>query len=572
MNEWLKKILEQLKQIWSKWTTLQKGIFFGSIAVVLLAIILLVIFSAQPSMVPLIGSPVDDDEERSRITTRLDQEIPGKYRVAPDNRIMVTDQKTARKMRTILVREDLIPEETDPWEIFDVERWTITDFERKINVRRAVEKSMEQHLLALEDIDAVKVEIDLPEESLFIEDEKPFTASVIITPKPGSDLTQNRQKIEGIEKLIMLAKSGLTHDTIVITDNYGTRLNDYEGLRELDKLNLTKRQLRLKQEKELEYKHEILRALQTIYRPDRVTIPKMEIDLDFSEEKSTSHEITPVVIVEDNPDTPFSEREVQESVLISQEHIAENFEGTGYNPEGPPGSEGQTPPQYQDLSNLVGKYDHTTQRQNFDVNRTDKERIERPWDFGKITVGIALDGYWEIVYDKNGNPVFEEENNTKIKRIYHPVPDEELKTVESLIKGALGYNASRGDKVTVEHFKFDRRAEFEKEDQKALQGRYIAQTIFWICVGLGAIILSGVLFRMLSKYLERKRREKEEELARQHQAMREAALKSAEEQGMDVELTVEERARMEMQENAINMAREHPEDVAQLIRTWLMEE
>jgi flagellar M-ring protein FliF len=54
--------------------------------------------------------------------------------------------------------------------------------------------------------------------------------------------------------------------------------------------------------------------------------------------------------------------------------------------------------------------------------------------------------------------------------------------------------------------------------------------------------------------------------------MREAALKSAEEQGMDVELSVEERARMEVQENAINMAREHPEDVAQLIRTWLMEE
>jgi len=54
--------------------------------------------------------------------------------------------------------------------------------------------------------------------------------------------------------------------------------------------------------------------------------------------------------------------------------------------------------------------------------------------------------------------------------------------------------------------------------------------------------------------------------------MREAALRSAEEEGTEVEMSVEERARLEMQENAINMAREHPEDVAQLIRTWLMEE
>jgi flagellar M-ring protein FliF len=77
---------------------------------------------------------------------------------------------------------------------------------------------------------------------------------------------------------------------------------------------------------------------------------------------------------------------------------------------------------------------------------------------------------------------------------------------------------------------------------------------------------------LIAKELERRRRLREEELARQHQAMREAALRTAEEQGVDVELSVEDRARLEMQENASNMAREHPEDVAQLIRTWLVEE
>ena len=41
---------------------------------------------------------------------------------------------------------------------------------------------------------------------------------------------------------------------------------------------------------------------------------------------------------------------------------------------------------------------------------------------------------------------------------------------------------------------------------------------------------------------------------------------------MEVTLSVEERRRAELQENAIAMAKEHPEDVAMLIRTWLMEE
>ena len=88
-----------------------------------------------------------------------------------------------------------------------------------------------------------------------------------------------------------------------------------------------------------------------------------------------------------------------------------------------------------------------------------------------------------------------------------------------------------------------------------------------------AIVLIGfILFRIISRELERRRRLREEELLRQQQAAREAALWEAKEDGMDVTMSVEETRRMELQENAINMAKEHPEDVALLIRTWLMEE
>ena len=61
-------------------------------------------------------------------------------------------------------------------------------------------------------------------------------------------------------------------------------------------------------------------------------------------------------------------------------------------------------------------------------------------------------------------------------------------------------------------------------------------------------------------------------MARQHQLAREMALKNAEEEGAQIEMSIEDRARLEMQENAINLAREHPEDVASLIRTWLSDE
>ena len=59
---------------------------------------------------------------------------------------------------------------------------------------------------------------------------------------------------------------------------------------------------------------------------------------------------------------------------------------------------------------------------------------------------------------------------------------------------------------------------------------------------------------------------------RQAQLERERILRDAETSNNVVAITVDERKRLELQENAINVAREHPEDVALLIRTWLMEE
>ena len=63
-----------------------------------------------------------------------------------------------------------------------------------------------------------------------------------------------------------------------------------------------------------------------------------------------------------------------------------------------------------------------------------------------------------------------------------------------------------------------------------------------------------------------------QEEALQQQLEREKVLWESEQAGMEVTMSVEERRRAELQENAISMAKDHPEDVAMLIRTWLMEE
>lgn len=569
MNEWFKKLVEQVKTIWGKLTATQKIILFSVLGVAIAAIVLIIAFSASPSMVPLLGTPIKDDTYMSRITSRLDEEGV-RYQVRPDKVIMVPDEQTARRMRAILIREDLIPPKTDPWAIFDVERWTITDFERDVNLQRAITKSLEQHILALDDIDAVSVNLVVPKKELFTEDQNPVTASVIITPKPGSDFTQNRKKIEGVVKLIKYAVAGLKDDNIVITDENGIQLNDFKDLRDVDRLDIAKREIKIKTDLERQYQGEIMKSLRAIFGEDRVQIVKLDINLDMSKETVKTEEHFPVTMKKDNPRTPYDETKVVPSITLSKQTTNESFQGTGFNPEGPPGQEGQTPPAYKDLSNLVGKYSKNSVTQNEVVNTKNTVEEKSPWAIKRLTVAVAIDGIWKKKYDDKGQVVVNPDGS--IKREYVPISAEDLKKATALVKDAIGYDRDRGDSVTVEGLQFDRAKQFEQEDAQFRKQMQVKRTIITIIIALGVLFLAAIIYRFISKEIERRRRLREEELARQHQAMREAALRSAEEQGVEVELSIEERARLEMQENAINMAREHPEDVAQLIRTWLMEE
>ena len=571
MNEFLQKTVTQIKNLWGKLSLVQKIILISVVAVAILGLVLLVNFSSSPSMVPLITAPITDQEKLNQISVRLDEEgVP--HTITEEGRVFVEDQRTAQRMVTVLMREDLIPQEASPWDVFKMDRWSVTDFERNVNLRQAITQNMEQHIEALQDVDSAQVTLVLPENALFQEDQNPVTASVIITPTPGSDITENRKKIEGIEKLVMFAVEGLEKDNIVISNQSGVVLNDFANLAEFDRLELSKRQLEQKARLENKYKSQIFSELSQIFGAKRVSVLKVDISLDFRKETVETEEHFPVTTVPDNPNTPFSEREYVLSIPRSKEIVNEEFKGTGFNPEGPPGQEGQTPPAYKDLDNLVGEYKNNSEIVNEEVNTRNIYQEKSPWVIERITVGVAIDGIWEKKYNKNGTVQIDDEG--RIVREYTPVEEESLAKAQTLVEHAVGYKRERGDSVTVQHLQFDRSSQFEEEDEKYRRQKRVQQILLYSILGIAIIIVAFVVFRLISREIERRRRLREEELARQHQMAREAALRSAEEEeeGMEVGMSVEERARMEMQENAINMAREHPEDVAQLIRTWLAEE
>jgi flagellar M-ring protein FliF len=124
----------------------------------------------------------------------------------------------------------------------------------------------------------------------------------------------------------------------------------------------------------------------------------------------------------------------------------------------------------------------------------------------------------------------------------------------------------------VHNVQIDRTKQFAEEDTAYFRQKQMQTTIVVFLSGMVILLIGFILFRTISREMERRRQLAEEERSRREQALRDQALMQAEEEGMDVSISVEERTRMELQENVANMAKEHPEDVAQLIRTWLLEE
>jgi flagellar M-ring protein FliF len=566
--DWLRKLITQIGALWGKWSLIQRIILIGIAAMVVVGIAAMVSVSSSPTMVPVIDAPIRDDADRDRIITRLNEEGI-KTSVTADGVVLVPDEKTAQRMRAVLIREDLIPTGTDPWAIFDRDRWTITDFERNVNLRRAITQMVTEHIQALDDVDKANVTIVAPEDRLFAAEQNPVTASVIITPKPGSDIVMNRKKIEGIQKLLKFAVEGLKDDSITITDQTGLVLNDFAGLAEWDRLTRIEREQKIIQQQEAKYRALILQALQKTYTEDRVRDLNIKIGMDMSQKAISTEEFFPITIKPRTPGLAYDDSQLVESVTRSKATASTAWEGTGFNPEGPAGVEGQTPPVYKDMSNLYGKVTQETEKINEEINsrRTQEERSPT---IDRVTVSVNIDGTWKWKRDEKKNPVLGPDGS--IEREYTPVSPEDLRATQALIQGAINYSAARGDMVTVQNIQFDRTKQFHDEDDAYFRQKQIQTTILVFLVGLAILLVAFILFRTISREIERRRRLEAEERARREEALRQQALIQAEEEGMDVSISVEERTRMELMETVANMAKEHPEDCAQLIRTWLLEE
>ncbi|MBI4179680.1 flagellar M-ring protein FliF [bacterium] len=529
MPEFLRRLAAQFGDVWRGLDFTKKVMFVAIIGLVIGGIAASLLLATRPHYTSLYARLSEKDA--STVKAKLEEwRIPHKVE---GTQIMVPI-KLRDELRIRMAGEDITPQDVLGFKVFDEAKFGGTDFDRKIQFRKALEEEIKRMLKTIKSIEDVDVNIAWPEKTIYIEEQIPVTASLALVLAPGHELKDNQ--VKAIVNLVANSVEGLKRENVFITDDQGQPLT-LPG----DEDNEEERKMayqmwaRTKLARQLENK--IIVNIGSILSFDRVRV-MTDVTMDFDLFEKTM----------ENYRKPGFEQ-----LKASDEEKEIHMEGLAVKPGGQPGVSSNVA-SYQEILQQPIKYDEKERRTNWISDKEITKMVKSP-AIKRLTTSVVVDGTWEIVKETTG----------KIKeRVYKALSKEELETIQSVVQSAIGFDPSRNDIVTVRNIQFDRRAQFASVDAawERERNKKIAAA-----AGLVAVVFIMVVAFAVYYYREYQRR-KAEELARRREDMMTKAAPAL----IEAELAAEERQRREMVERIRRTAMEKPELVASVMRTWLLQE
>lgn len=565
MQDFINKLISQVKNIFSKTTKVQKAIVIGILVVALGAIIATIILSSRRTGTLLFQKALSQEDARNVISVLEASNIKYQYR---NGFITLNNMSDKAKAELELVKEGKMPTSLDGWELFDSPRIGITDVELDINKRRSLTKAITQLLTKLEFVQEATVDLAFPKKEYLTDVDAPVTASVVIKAEPfKEEILRDPKTVRGLQRLIAMGVDKLQPEFVTITDSVGLVLTDFTDEAANLKLKVAQEELKIVDRERKKIENKIRQTLGRIYT-NRVETT-IALELIWDEVTITNNSVMPIVLKEDDPSTPYDDSIITNKVQVSSRTVTEDWKGQQFIPQGAAGAEENVPPGYKDKTDRWQTYTKTDTQDNYELSKRYEAIKKGSYQIGKISAAVALDGRWTRVYDERGNPIIT--NGTSYVREYHPVSAEEIRNVTSLVQAAIGYNLKRGDQVSVTHLQFDHWDRFDAEDARIMRNNFIKKTLVIAMISLLALFILVLIFRAIQKELARRRRLREEELERKQMEMRRQAMMNVNEEPI-TEMNLEDAARKKLMEEVIRVSHERPEDVAQLLRTWMADD
>lgn len=171
----------------------------------------------QPTWQPIL-STIDEPHSRLEIRNKLmEWGVPYKEDLETNNILVQESQLLSLRAK---LGEAGIPEERSPGlEIFSDAEYGMSEFTQRINYQRAIESEIANTIRSFTDVNAAKVHLTIPKQSLFKNEKAIPKASVTIKPRPEQELSPHQ--ISGIAQLVAAAVEGLTAENVIVLNDKG---------------------------------------------------------------------------------------------------------------------------------------------------------------------------------------------------------------------------------------------------------------------------------------------------------------------------------------------------------------
>ncbi len=465
MNGTLQRIREQLSRLNQRLTRPQKVALAALLLLTIGGTAFLAYKASQPDYVPLYTNLTE--EEAGVVVSKL-QDRKVQYRVSNGGRTVEVPASQVGELRVTLAADGGAGGISGYKLIDQNDMFGMPDEIIQLNKRRILEGELSRSIEALEEIRTARVHLAETPDALFVEDERPPSASVILQMEPGAILGQ--RQVQGIINLVASAVPKLEPENVSVVDQHGKVLSDKHGDEaETDAAMAYQRNL----ESELERK--AASVLEKFAGAGKAVV-RVRAKLDFSREERTEETYDP------------------EGQVIRSEEVLNEQRQNGADRVGAGAGAAANDPNVAQGVVRVGDATASNREKtvtNYEISRVTKRvrgaitpRVER------ISVAAIIDGTYVPGEGEGAAPVYKARS------------PEEIETIRKLVAGAVEFNQDRGDQIEVANVQFQ-----ESEDltaaviQAAERDRYVTMAVKYGLIALLALLIILLVLRPLVRWL-----------------------------------------------------------------------
>ncbi|MEP9362250.1 flagellar basal-body MS-ring/collar protein FliF [Nocardioides sp. CN2-186] len=528
MKQNVTQTLVRLRTTFLSFTLGQRLVAVVGTAALLLAAFMVFRWVSTPNYAPLYSNLASEDA--SSIIDELNAEgVP--YELADGGNTVMVPRDAVYSTRITLSGKGLpANSSTDGYGLLDGQSISTSDFQEQTDFKRAMEGELAKTIEAVDGVNTAVVHLAIPEKQVFSDSQEPTTASVLIDTSAGT--TFDAEKVQAIVNLVASSIDGLDPSNVSITDSSGKVLST-EGVN-----GSSGTQSQAIADFQAHKTQQIQSMLDRVVGPGNSTV-QVSADLDFDKSIQDS--------------TTYNTK--KKAPALSESWSKETYKGAG----GPSGTTGVVGPDGQmdstGTTGGTGRNDYAKKSETRDnaVETVREHREAAPGSIRSLHVGVVLDP--------------------------SAAPNIDPVAVKQLIAATVGIDPKRGDTVDVTQMAFDRTADNAAAAEIAAANAAKKKAQQWTMIrngGIAAAILAMVLLAWLRARRGRKTRDDRTaylvEQLRNDAAERAAAAGALEPSPALTALEASENAaNEEIRRELAMLADREPDDIATLLRGWLVE-